>query len=238
MKAKFKIGDWVKPKNGKEFKVGDIFYDIYDHYIKYLEKGCVVYHPEHLLEPVTDFRVGDTVEVVKMRNTDAHYWMKDNFIGTQGVIKIIRNHSEKFFYCEFTEEIIFFDVELKLITRGGSKISKYEEMVERIEKVEGWDKEADDILTEIRGKYFTRVDFSISQDRKETKTYATGEIKVNNNSIGFYHNFYEKNEIFKQALRWLLDNSSIKPAPKVTIADLMKEVEDSMQALREEINDN
>ena len=176
-----------------------------------------------------DFRIGDTWECTK---SNSSFFTKGNqyhVVEKYGKITMTDNDNLTTFpnISEF-----------KLITRGGSKISKYEEMVERIEKVEGWDKEADDILTEIRGKYFTRVDFSISQDRKDSKTYATGEIKVNNNSIGFYHNFYEKNEIFKQALRWLLDNSSIKPAPKVTIADLMKEVEDSMQALREEINDN
>jgi len=198
MKAKFKIGDWVKPKNGKEFKVGDIYYDIYDHYIKYLEKGCVVYHPEHLLEPVTDFRVGDTVEVVSMKNTDAHYWMKDNFIGTQGVIKIIRNHSEKFCYCEFTDEIIYFDVELKLITRGGSKMSNPTKL--------------------------SKFNLKIYQDGFDIG-YRLGISK--GKSIILQENIDKlKTEI-----------KDLKPEPTITIADLMKEVEDSMQALREAVDE-
>ena len=96
-------------------------------------------------------------------------------------------------------------------------MSKYDELKSRIENVEGWDKEADDILQEIfkpmniRGPIITVGMNTISVGCTSEAGYIN--VSLNNPIIEEKFNYSsqcEKLGAFKQALTRLLDHSNIK----------------------------
>ncbi len=93
-------------------------------------------------------------------------------------------------------------------------MSKYDELKSRIEGVEGWDKEADDILQEM-GKEFTLENGISKSAYIEIPTSQIGNIMIFDATKKEIKRFYfssqcEKLSAFKKALMWLLDHSDIK----------------------------
>lgn len=141
----------------------------------------------------------------------------------------------------------------ELISRKGEVMSKYDELNARIEKVEGWTKEADNLLQELFeiANYrlwvenyksdnsncgcFVIMPHGTTLDHIDTKVFepAIPEKKWSMD----YSSQCSKNNAFKQALMWLLDNSSIKKDDKSEkIAKLErkhKELGDEIKRLRE-----
>ncbi len=89
-----------------------------------------------------------------------------------------------------------------------SIMSKYDELKSRIENVEGWDKEADDIIQEIGREY------EIQFEQDATSRYGSMTIwrRSYSDDKGYfkYTSQCDKLEAFKKALMWLLDHSDIK----------------------------
>ena len=93
-------------------------------------------------------------------------------------------------------------------------MSKYDELKSRIENVEGWDKDADDIMQEM-GKEFTLENGISKSAYIEIPTSQIGNIMIFDVTKKEIKRFYfssqcEKLSAFKKALMWLLDHSDIK----------------------------
>ena len=117
-------------------------------------------------------------------------------------------------------------------------MSKYEELKQRISKVEGWTKEADDILKEIvpsitSGPYRISIPVWHEDGINDIRIIKTHTLTVD--KCFDYSSQCQKNEAFKKALMWLLDQSDIKKdlsgtTQKVTIegktyeAEIIREV--------------
>jgi hypothetical protein len=107
-------------------------------------------------------------------------------------------------------------IDLILLERGNKSMSKYDELKARIDKVEGWTKEADDILQEIY-KNSNDAYYALSIGVRDTENHrGTQEIRIQMGESAIeqvrfpFISQCSKNTAFKQALMWLLDNSSIK----------------------------
>jgi len=95
---------------------------------------------------------------------------------------------------------------------GESKMSKYQELKSRIEALDnGWDKEADDMLEEIGTRFPGGLNpyFKIGTTRGRGKIFIT-DMSNKEHTEFCYTNQCEKNQVFKNALLWLLDHSDIK----------------------------
>jgi hypothetical protein len=90
-------------------------------------------------------------------------------------------------------------------------MSKYSELKQRIEAVQAWDKEADDILQELdkEGKYDIDIP---TQSNSSIWIHSHNEFSLQTNGISeyTYTTQCEKLQAFKKALLWLLDHSEIK----------------------------
>ena len=113
---------------------------------------------------------------------------------------------------------------LKGLLEGEVKVSKYDELKERISNVSSWNKETDDLLQEIGGTFqliipcgdccreFGRIySIDIVEDYF-TKKEAHEETTIySKRRVGFkFTSQREKLDAFKSALTWLLNHSSIK----------------------------
>ena len=160
--------------------------------------------PEHLLEAVTDFRVGDVVECISG-------CVELNHGERNTVNKTDRLHLYIGVTSYGTIDYGFFKTRFKLISRGASHMSKKEELKRRIDKVEGWDKGTDDLINDI-----TELD-NLTHLRIEIKWFCSIQ---NNIQVDFcfdcgkdilrtfpYDSQCSKNAAFKSALLWLLNHS-------------------------------
>lgn len=97
-------------------------------------------------------------------------------------------------------------------------MSKYDELKERIEGLNnGWTKEADDIIDEIKENSSTPFLIFIPTSKNDGRIHILPaspsiDLKNWNDSLYWYkyHCQCEKNQAFKKALLWLLDHSNIK----------------------------
>jgi len=99
-------------------------------------------------------------------------------------------------------------------------MSKYRDLEARINMLDnGWTKEADDILFEIRKGNTKAYQIGIVRfGGKFNSSELTGDIRIYIESKSLYEpdidfsftSQCEKNEAFKKALMWLLDHSDIK----------------------------
>ena len=117
---------------------------------------------------------------------------------------------------------------LELISEG-KEMNKYQELKARIEKVQAWDKEADDILQEI------------SQDNSNylsIRAGGHGSIWITSGhdtkcKADFrYTTQCEKLEAFKQSLLYLLDNSDIKKNDNI---EEISRIERKIEELQEDV---
>lgn len=118
-------------------------------------------------------------------------------------------------------------------------MSKYEELEQRISKVTGWDKGADDIISELRVyKDSSLVSTHLCIDLSDTKN-GIGYMKVvTSEKEVLYSRIYcsqrEKLKVFKDILLWLLERSKIKKDEKYRkIVEIEKQVEELQEKLRE-----
>lgn len=105
------------------------------------------------------------------------------------------------------------------------KMSKYDELKGRIEAVEGWTKEADDICSAIYPKLENHFVFQVDIG-------SNGRIQAYDNNYSYTKSFgfngqCEKNRAFKKALLWLLDHSNIpkKSETEQKIDDLQEQID-------------
>jgi hypothetical protein len=97
-------------------------------------------------------------------------------------------------------------------------MSKYEELKRRIEKVEGWTKEADDLIQIIHKhsercseKYYS-LTISLNQHDGNVVIRRFSDSTDFEDKLVTFHfkSQCSKNRAFKDALLWLLDHSDIK----------------------------
>lgn len=128
---------------------------------------------------------------------------------------------------------VIMNCNLSAFVKIGEPMNKYDELKERIDKVEGWTKEADDILREMFPncvKPYYRISIPAWNDTLE----AIKVMGSNNQKVYFsesYSSQCEKNSAFKEALMWLLDHSDIKKDEK-------KEKIEHLETYLQEIKDN
>jgi len=177
-------------------------------YIKLIKKGGTM----------SKFQVGDEVEAVE--NHTAHYDIKK---GTKGIITHMGWQS-----CYGCSDAIWLNNEqeggrwwlekqLKLIKRGGNKMSKYEDLKRRINALDnGWTKNADDIMQEIWKApsddlqlYWLLIGNEANSSIRIIKSPYNDNIEEDKVADFRYKNQCEKLKAFKNALLWLLDHSSI-----------------------------
>jgi len=102
-----------------------------------------------------------------------------------------------------------------LILVEESKMSKYQELKERIKNVQGWGKEADDIISEMRMKDAFSIDVKMCWNEYKNSNEGYMEAYLSGEDANPFKEFHfktqcEKLEAFKLALLWLLDHSDIK----------------------------
>lgn len=110
---------------------------------------------------------------------------------------------------------------------GEVKMSKYQELKERIENVKGWDKEADDILRELNknGKYMLCV-FNCGDNSGKVCIYDRWAVNFapwtrdTLFTTDFGSNQCDKLDAGKRALLYLLNNSDIKKDNEEKIKEL------------------
>jgi len=155
------------------------------------------------------FKVGDRVKVVR-----AGYGCHPDTLGEKAIITklpTLRAYEIKTIGKWRTPPSEPWEESFKLIERG-KPMSKYQDLKERIERVTAWDREADDILQEMKdrdGKYYLCI--SVHNDqlgfRRMVEIQDNGRTQV----VEFgYKTQCEKLQAFKRALLWLLDLSDIK----------------------------
>lgn len=151
------------------------------------------------------FKVGDKVKNISDKDTD-----------------ITIGHFYTLIKDEVNEEIFFKDDDndkrhrpKKHYKKLENTMTKYDELVDRIDNVTGWDKEADDITTELykSTKHLGYLQISIPLDYNRTafhiiKWDSQGSWKEI--ATFAFEGQGEKLSAFKQALMWLLEHSSIK----------------------------
>jgi len=179
-----------------------------DLYIKLIKKG----------DTMSKFQVGDEVEAVE--NHTAYYGIKK---GTKGIITHMGWQS-----CYGCSDAIWLNNEqeggrwwlekqLKLIKRGGNKMSKYEDLKRRINALDnGWTKTADDIMQEIWKApsddlqlYWLLIGNEANSSIRIIKSPYNDNIEEDKVADFRYKNQCEKLKAFKNALLWLLDHSDI-----------------------------
>ena len=179
---------------------------------------------------MTKFRVGDRVRVISPPEFYEYCANKEG---------VITGKSKDYDWIVNITDIgsrAFFENELQKI--GGS-MTKYDELKDRIDRVTGWDKEADDILQEIgegyalgimcRDSFFPAV---IVIRKSVVDTRAVNTKFLSQDLAQFtYDSQCSKLSSFKQVLMWLLDHSDIKddkePLRKelAELKDKIKEIE-------------
>ena len=197
-----------------------------------------------------DFKVGDIVEVVDLDSIDVPFNSPFGYIGLRGTIVNEPFSDKKNYYsCNIKtqdREVSFFRAKLKKI---GESMSRYEELKGRIEDVEGWGKEADDILEEIYKEtssktYFIGKDSVCCWNIAIPPYNRRGRIEIIARDDGYdynrkpikefsYENQCGKNEAFKEALRWLLDNSEIGKKHE----ELQDDRQEQIEGIEENIKD-
>ena len=177
---------------------------------------------------MSKFKVGESVVVVKTRKES-------------GVISGDYQKGDKATYIG-DEEYRMFDgsIQVDLFTKcfGKIKCFQYEDLKQRIEGITAWNKEADDILMEIK-TYHT---ISFGQDENGCAKHPSGEIVVTPKrnrdieKVFRYSSQCEKLEAFKKAFLWLLDHSDIPKVDKereVRIEKLEAKMEECQKELEE-----
>lgn len=147
-------------------------------------------------------------------------------------------------YLGQTQDKIGFMSQLQLISRKGEGMGKYEQIKARIEKVEGWTAATNELIHEIGMNYVITIPtkdkarmlilaplYELSEVGDETKRTVVATFGFNSQC--------SKNTAFKQALMWLLDNSSIKKDDKSEkIAELVRKLQEltaEIEKLRGEV---
>ena len=180
---------------------------------------------------MSKFRVGDRVEVKALNCCPETRKM---YKGKKYKISYETTSCHKGVKCWHLEDAICF-LEADLVKLGGS-MSKYEDLRKRITALEdGWNKDADDIIMEIRIHH----EILFSQDEGRSLGGLYGHITITpkrsegiRNGIVKTFKFTsqcEKLSAFKDALMWLLDNSSIKKVDRERvdkIADLQRQLDE------------
>ena len=175
--------------------------------------------------------IGDKVRVVK--GNEKCEWFKYRccraYIGKTGEIKEIKG-DEKIRVGDFirtasgaTECGSFARDCLELVERGDEKMSKYDELREKIDNLTAWDKEADDVAGEIQGYLKSPCEISIALG-------SSGYVSVRGMKVETFA-FYsqcEKLKAFKAACLWILDQSGLKQEDEKAekIAEIEKKIED------------
>lgn len=166
------------------------------------------------------FKIRDRVIFVKWSNE--RKWEK-GYGAEIGKIAVIEGISGKDYKIKFLGEVCIVYVTSEQLQKVG-ETNMYDELKERIEAVEGWDKEADNILQEIGVMYFIDIPTTNKLGRNDgTISIATAKmenplelkcprpIKESKVLADFYYTDQcEKLQAFKDALMWLLDHSDIK----------------------------
>lgn len=124
--------------------------------------------------------------------------------------------------------------ELKVVE---DKMSKYETLRRKIkvECVNGWDKNMDDVLQEIFYKYCNgtpEITICCISRANSSVTVRNGNSNENIAPKSFYYNSQcEKNSAFQEALLYLLDNSSLRKDDKKT------QIQEKIDKLQEELQE-
>lgn len=158
------------------------------------------------------FRVGDRVKII-----ENIFGLSDN----DGVLEEIDERGTP--YRVQTKFGIMWAKKLELIS--GGDMDKYAELKGRIEAVQAWDKEADNILDEIGLVEGVHYSIQIATHNTENELFRNVILRTGDNgSIETtfpYTSQYSKLSAFKKALMWLLDHSDIKK----TLVDTEQKVE-------------
>ena len=175
--------------------------------------------------------IGDKVRVVK--GNEKCEWFKyrccEAYIGKTGEIKEIKG-DEKIRVGDFirtasgaTECGSFARDCLELVERGDEKMSKYDELREKIDNLTAWDKEADDVLGVIQGHLKSHCEFSIALGSSGYVSVRGAKVET----FAFYSQC-EKLKAFKAACLWILDQSGLKQEDEKAekIAEIEKKIED------------
>jgi hypothetical protein len=198
------------------------------------------------------FKVGDRVRCIAKKHAVRYYatlsWEESfnfdsngDFLG-QGVYvtgfspysNLILRNGNNVWNCEYNPACF--------IKISEATMSKYDELKARIEALnDGWNKEADDVLSEIRERYINPT-----EDRAGVffviNTHAQhGVIKLVDkytkelpSAYWEYNSQCEKHRQFRQAIIWLLDHSDIKKDEKAEkIAQLEKEMAEIKERIEE-----
>ena len=100
----------------------------------------------------------------------------------------------------------------KSFIKIGGSMSKYDELKERIERITGWDKEADDILGKMDTAHVIEFNQDATSGHGHIKVWKRGYKEERKSGEGYFCFFSqcEKLDTFKEALMFLLDHSDIK----------------------------
>jgi len=181
------------------------------------------------------FKKGDTVKIIKVIDDVGHFKVGDI---------LIWDCPEPGGCIEASHELAVkrgapaIDPTYYKFKKIGGTMNKYEELKERIGEVEGWTKDADDILNEITkgGSYYVQVNnYRLDASGAYIKFYDA------HNTFGScfkeikWTNQCDKNEAFKEGLMWFLDNSDIAKEDKAK--DNKKEkLQEKLDKIQEEID--
>jgi len=169
------------------------------------------------------FEVGDRIQLC---DTSCQEIFNDGYTGEKGiVIKLGKKRGR----C-YTHGIVWYDIKIKIREKEGwtlsnylekleGTLSKYDEYVARINALDnGWDKEADDIGSEIYDNNESQVCYylAITTRNNKRKNHYNQHICIlegvsREHIISFdYNTQCEKMSALKKALLYLLDHSDIK----------------------------
>jgi len=230
----FKIGDKVKIIEAcSENKVGDIVT------LKRTSKdgdgdaglwagNCSCTHCWEKIEG--EFEVGEKVKLVRGGKIgwESKEWWKNAGLVIGGIYEIEEAYNNS------SISVKGYNHHSNHFEKTGDTMNKYEELKQRIEAVEGWGKEADDILEEINNPCTITIrcgdNKHIGQDGV-TRHF----ISVAGSSDYFYYTSQcEKLQAFKDALMWLLDHSSIKKDEK---RDKIKALEEQVEDIQRQVEE-
>ncbi len=248
MEHGFKIGDKVKVKDGFQCetcrnKIGEVI-EIGRHSIfpiKISLGNTDEVFGEGALEKVENFKIGDTVKIVKP--CDCSFWngcVSDIKRGNCIIIELETEASEdkrefrvewdEYSRCRFTKDQLQKENSMSQYETVKAKIDAWYSHAQNSEG--GWDKDFDDILQEIIEKNEDRYYILISTHNNEIASIDCRMVKIYKNNCSSNLNFQavmefaydsqcEKLTVLRDAASWLLDNSEIKKS----IVDTVQKIE-------------
>ena len=166
---------------------------------------------------MSDFQVG---ELAKRTSSGEGYTVGKTYRVKEGPV-VVDNDGQKrpFYRCDYE--------------KLGGTMSRYQEYTDRINALEnGWDKDADDLLGEIRGES-GNDECVLAIDNNTIYVYSkwqfTLEKNTNFKTYFRYTSQCEKMSAFREALLWLLGHSNIKKNEKQEKIDCLQRQIDLMQ---------